>query len=231
MALPKIDTPRFNGTIASSGEEVTFRPFKVKEEKILMLASEGGEYKDMVNACAQIVSNCVENLNAYELPIFDLQDLFIQIRSKSDGALANFKLTCGNDDCGESIPYEMDLTEFKMTGLDNRPNDVIQVSEDMIIKLKYPNAAMASVIDELDDAVLVAKCIEHVVDGEETINVEEEPIEDVVNFVEDLPIDTFKEIQSFFTNMPMMEHVVEYTCPKCEHDNRISINGYEHFFG
>ena len=229
MALPKIDTPRFNGTIASSGEEVTFRPFKVKEEKILMLASEGGEYKDMVNACAQIVSNCVENLNAYELPIFDLQDLFIQIRSKSDGALANFKLTCGN--CEHSIPYEMDLTEFKMTRLDNRPNDVIQVSEDMIIKLKYPNAAMASVIDELDDAVLVAKCIEHVVDGEETINVEEEPIEDVVNFVEDLPIDTFKEIQSFFTNMPMMEHVVEYKCPECEHDNRISINGYEHFFG
>ena len=173
MALPKIDTPRFNGTIASSGNEVTFRPFKVKEEKILMMASEGGEYKDMVNACAQIVSNCVEELNAYELPIFDLQDLFIQIRSKSDGALANFKLTCGN--CEKSIPYEMDLTEFKITGLEDRPDNVIQVSEDMVVKLRYPNAAMASVIDELDDAVLVAKCIEHIVDGEETINVEEEP--------------------------------------------------------
>ena len=73
--------------------------------------------------------------------------------------------------------------------------------------------------------------IRKIVTYEETINVEEEPIEDVVNFVEDLPIDTFKEIQSFFTNMPMMEHVVEYKCPECEHDNRISINGYEHFFG
>tara|TARA_Y100000996_G_C22491397_1_gene630356 strand:+ start:94 stop:783 length:690 start_codon:yes stop_codon:yes gene_type:complete len=229
MALPKIDTPRFNGTIASSGNEVTFRPFKVKEEKILMMASEGGEYKDMVNACAQIVSNCVEELNAYELPIFDLQDLFIQIRSKSDGALANFKLTCGN--CEKSIPYEMDLTEFKITGLEDRPDNVIQVSEDMVVKLRYPNAAMASVIDELDDAVLVAKCIEHIVDGEETINVEEEPIEDVVEFVEDLPIDTFDKIKKFFENMPMMEHIVEYKCPECEHENRISINGYEHFFG
>ena len=229
MALPKIDTPRFNGTIASSGNEVTFRPFKVKEEKILMMASEGGEYKDMVNACAQIVSNCVEELNAYELPIFDLQDLFIQIRSKSDGALANFKLTCGN--CEKSIPYEMDLTEFKITGLEDRPDNVIQVSEDMVVKLRYPNAAMASVIDELDDAVLVAKCIEHIVDGEETINVEEEPIEDVVEFVEDLPIDTFDKIKKFFENMPMMEHIVEYKCPHCEHENRISINGYEHFFG
>ena len=228
MALPKIDTPRFNGTIASSGNEVTFRPFKVKEEKILMMASEGGEYKDMVNACAQIVSNCVEELNAYELPIFDLQDLFIQIRSKSDGALANFKLTCGN--CEKSIPYEMDLTEFKITGLEDRPDNVIQVSEDMVVKLRYPNAAMASVIDELDDAVLVAKCIEHIVDGEETINVEEEPIEDVVEFVEDLPIDTFDKIKKFFENMPMMEHIVEYKCPECEHENRISINGYEHFF-
>ena len=119
--------------------------------------------------------------------------MFIQIRSKSDGALANFKLTCGN--CEKSIPYEMDLTEFKITGLEDRPDNVIQVSEDMVVKLRYPNAAMASVIDELDDAVLVAKCIEHIVDGEETINVEEEPIEDVVEFVEDLPIDTFDKIK------------------------------------
>ena len=114
MALPKLDTPLHKGKLASSGKEVTFRPFKVKEEKILMLAAEGGEYEEMVNACAQIVGNCCEDVDAYTMPLFDLQDLFLQIRVQSHGAQADFRLFCGNEDCNEIVNYTMDLSEFKV---------------------------------------------------------------------------------------------------------------------
>ena len=89
MTLPRVETPMFEGNLASTGEPIKFRPFLVKEEKILMLASESDEFKDMVNACAQIVTNCCD-VNGHELTMFDLQDLFLKIRAKSVGEIADF---------------------------------------------------------------------------------------------------------------------------------------------
>ena len=111
MALPKIDTPIHEGIVASTGQKVRFRPFKVKEEKILMLAAEGGEYAEMVNACAQIVGNCCEEVEAFTLPLFDLQDLFLQIRSQSHGANADFRLYCGNEECNDCLLYTSDAAD------------------------------------------------------------------------------------------------------------------------
>ena len=232
MALPKLDTPIHKGKIASTGKEVSYRPFKVKEEKILMLASEGGEYADMVNACAQIVGNCCEDVDAFTLPMFDLQDLFLQIRCQSHGAEADFRLHCGNSECKDVTNYTMDLNEFKLTGMENLPSDFIQIpGEEIGIKLRYPGANVGTLIENMDDTELVAKCIEYVVDGEERFSIEDEPAENIVDFVEDLPLDAFNEIREFFREMPQLEHRVEYTCAKCGNENNISINGYEHFFG
>ena len=136
MALPKIDTPILRGKVASSGQDIKFRPFKVKEEKILMLATEGNEFGEMVDACAQIVNNCVqeENFDAYELPMFDLQDMFLQIRKQSQGAEAEFRLICGDQECRKSVNYTMNLDDFKVEGLENESNDLNQLSETMGIK-------------------------------------------------------------------------------------------------
>ena len=102
MTLPRVETPTFEGNLASTGEPIRFRPFLVKEEKILMLANEAEDFKDMVNACAQIVTNC-SGINGHDLTMFDLQDLFIKIRSKSVGEVADFTLSCGS--CSKTTPY------------------------------------------------------------------------------------------------------------------------------
>ena len=233
MALQKIDTPILRGKVASSGQDIKFRPFKVKEEKILMLATEGNEFGEMVDACAQIVNNCVqeENFDAYELPMFDLQDMFLQIRKQSQGAEAEFRLICGDQECRKSVNYTMDLDDFKVEGLENESNDFIQVSETMGIKLKNPTAKLGKLVEDLDDATLVAKCIDYIVDGEEQFSIEDESEADITQFVEDLPLDTFNEIRDFFGNMPQLKHTVEFTCKHCGRANKVDINGYEHFFG
>ena len=232
MALPKIDTPIHEGIVASTGQKVRFRPFKVKEEKILMLAAEGGEYAEMVNACAQIVGNCCEEVEAFTLPLFDLQDLFLQIRSQSHGANADFRLYCGNEECNEILNYTMDLKEFKITGLEDRPDSLIKVpGEEMAIKLRYPGADVGALIDKMQDVEVISKCIEYVADGEETFSMQDESEEEITRFVEDLPLDTFNEIRAFFDKMPMLEHEVEWKCKACGNENKVGINGYDHFFG
>ena len=231
MALPKLDTPLHKGKLASSGKEVTFRPFKVKEEKILMLAAEGGEYEEMVNACAQIVGNCCEDVDAYTMPLFDLQDLFLQIRVQSHGAQADFRLFCGNEDCNEIVNYTMDLSEFKVEGLEDRRKDLIEVpGAELAIKLKYPGADVGMLINKLEDIELITKCIEYVVDGEETFSLADETDEEITRFVEDLPLDTFNEMKAFFTEMPLLKHNVDWQCKACGRENSVDINGYDHFF-
>ncbi len=233
MALPKIETPVLRGKIASTGKDVRFRPFKVKEEKILMLATEGNDFGEMVDACAQIVNNCViaEDFDAYEIPMFDLQDMFLQIRKQSQGAQADFRLICGNQDCKKSINYTMELDDFKIEGLEDKPEDFIKVSDSMGIKLKYPTAKLGKLVEKLDDTQLVAKCIDYVVDGEETFSLEDETEENITQFVDDLPMDTFNEVRDFFASMPQLRHRVEFTCTDCGRENVVDINGYEHFFG
>ena len=228
MTLPRIETPMFESNLASTGELIKFRPFLVKEEKILMLASESENFKDMVNACAQIVTNCA-GIKGHELTMFDLQDLFLKIRSKSVGETADFTLTCG--ECEKPTPYALRLDEVKVVGLEKPPDNFIKINEEMGVQLRWPTALIAAEIDELTDDELVAKCIDYVVDGEETFSTEGEPAEEVASFVEELPIETMEKMREFFQQMPRIEHVVEYKCPHCETDNKININGYEHFFG
>jgi len=228
MTLPRVETPTFEGNLASTGEPIRFRPFLVKEEKILMLANEAEDFKDMVNACAQIVTNC-SGINGHDLTMFDLQDLFIKIRSKSVGEVADFTLSCGS--CSKTTPYELRLDEMKVKGLDNPPDNFIKINEEIGVQLKWPTAMVTSQIEELEDEEIIAKCIDYVVDGEETFSIEEEPLEEVASFIDDLPIEVMEKMRDFFQRMPRIEHTVEYKCPHCETDNAISINGYEHFFG
>lgn len=230
MTLPRVETPIFEGALASTRETIKFRPFLVKEEKILMLASESEEFKDMVSACCQIVTNCCGGkIDGYDLSMFDLQDLFVQIRAKSVGETADFTLTCG--ECEKKTPYTLNLEEMKVQGLDDLPDAFIRVSDEVGVNLKWPNAGIAAQAEELTDDELVAKCIDYVVDGEETFSIKEYPIEEVTSFIEDLPLDAMEKMREFFQKMPRLEHTVEYKCPHCEKDNKININGYEHFFG
>ena len=228
--LPKIETPTFDFSIPSTGEVKKFRPFLVKEEKVLMLASEGGEYKDMISACEQVVSNCsLEEIDVSKLAVFDLQHLFMRLKEKSTGETQDFTLVCGG--CKETMNYTLQLSDVKVQGLDERPDSIIKINDDVAIELQYPNANVIMNVTEDDDTAIVNHCLVKVFNGEEVLEIKDETPEHIEEFIDNLPLDVFEKIQEFFNKIPRVEHIVEYACPKCEHANRISINGYEHFFG
>lgn len=226
--LPKIETPILKLQRPSTGETLSFRPFLVREEKVLMLASEGKDINDMLLAAQQVVSNCcLEDLNVEDLTIFDLQMLFIKLKSKSVGQEQDFTLSCG--ECKQNINYTLDLDSVEVSGMDNTSDNFIKVTDDVGVRLKYPTAkAITSGSD--DDTDIIIDCIEHIVDGEETIDPKDETKEEVKEFIDNLPVAVYTQIKEFFINMPRVEHLIEFTCSACEKENVVLVNGYEHFF-
>ena len=232
--LPKVETPKAEHKIASTGEVVEYRPFLVKEDKILMLAMQDGNYEEMVKACIQIVDNCTFNkIDAATMPIFDLQDLFLQIRMLSVGEIQEFNLICGEEDCKESIKYDLNLKELIVEGLDNLPDDEIKVGDEFVIKMRWPSALdlIKGNDEQVTDLELVSDCIHSIVTEEEETLVENVEKEELEDFINDLPVDAFEKMRKFIHGMPVLQHTVEYACPKCEKEQLVGINGYEHFFG
>jgi len=229
MALPVIDTPTFELEIPSSKKTLTFRPFLVKEEKLLTLASETNEMPEMVNACQQIVSNCsFGKLDAKELAMYDLQWLFLQLRAKSVSDKQAFTLICGH--CKSNLPWEVDLNDFKIVGLDEATNNKIEISETMGLVLKHPSSTIMAKADSLDDADLITESIDYIYNEEEVFSPKEQTKEELKDFIESMPITSILQIKEFFEKTPIVENVIEFTCPKCEGKNVVSVNGYEHFF-
>tara|TARA_Y100000004_G_scaffold178986_1_gene222130 strand:+ start:285 stop:977 length:693 start_codon:yes stop_codon:yes gene_type:complete len=228
--LPKIETPLFNGTIASTGKAVKFRPFLVKEEKILMLASQSDEFKDLVNACIQIVDNCTfGEVKTEELAMFDLQDLFLQIRKNSVGDEQDFQLKCGS--CEKSTPFTLNLDDLKVKGLEDIPSGNIKLDDELAIKMKYPSAmSFANDTDQDDDLSIILSCLESIETADEAISCKDVVREDLYEFIENLPLDAFAKVREFIQAMPVLRHDIEYTCPHCSKEQTVVINGYEHFF-
>ena len=136
MALPILETPTFELTIPSTKETFKFRPFLVKEEKLLMLASESGQFQGMVEACQQVVTNCsFGELDGTKQTMFDLQYLFIQLRSNSVGKDQTFTLTCGG--CEKQTPYKLNLEDMEVHGLEDEVNNKITINDTMGLVLKY----------------------------------------------------------------------------------------------
>lgn len=227
--LPKIDTPVYDTTLALTGETVKYRPFLVKEEKILMLASVGEDYKEMVQACAQVVDNCTfETLDVENMPMFQLQDLFVKIRMASIGEEQDFNLVCGN--CEGTINYSLDLNEMGAGDLSDIADSNIEVNDNFIIKMKFPSALKVVQEEGKTDIDTIIHCIESIVTEEEEQFIKDVKREDIDDFINDLPLDVFEKMRDFIRSMPVLQKLIEYKCPHCDEDQTVNINGYEHFF-
>ena len=230
MALPVIDVPTFVLEVPGLDNKHKFRPFLVKEDKLLTLASASEDFKEMVGACVQVVENCsLGDLEVSNLAMYQLQWIFLKIKSKSVGDSQSFSLKCGK--CEDLLNYEMDITDFKVIGNTEQDKKKIEISESSGLCLKYPSIEVQSSETDLTDLEIVLNCIDYIYNEEEIIRPSEESPEEILNFVENLPLDVYDEISSFFANIPTLGHTIEYDCPKCETHNRILINGHEHFFG
>ena len=224
--LPVMETPTFYIEMIGTKEKVKFRPFLVKEEKLLILASESEDQSEMLNAMQEITDVCsFGKLTGSELPFFELQNIFIRLRSESIGQVTEFNLVCG--ECGHKTAAELDLTTIKPTLTEGHTNK-IDVGNGLGVIMRYPTS-----IDMKGDSTtydLVVSCIDSVYTADEVFTTKDLQRKDVEQFVDNLTSEQFKKITEFFLSMPRIEHKIEYDCPSCSTHNVVFLDGVESFF-
>lgn len=227
MPLPVMNTPTFDVKIYSLNKDVKFRPFLVKEEKILILAQESGDPKEMIKAMQNIVTSCSNGEVIGEtLPFFDLQNAFLRLRSQSIGNITDFLLICG--ECGHKVDTTLDLDTLELDFPENHTNKIM-LNDSVGVFMKYPNANIL-VDNETPAFDLVVSCVDKIFDNEEIYDAADEGIEAVERFVDGLTSDQFESIVKFFETSPRLEKKIEYTCPNCNTENVVLIDGVENFF-
>ena len=237
MALPKIETPTYELTLPSQDIKVQYRPFLVKEEKILLMASETGGQKDMIQAVKDIVSACTFNkINASTLPIFDLEYLFLQIRAKSVGEVSKFKILCP-DDKKTYANAEIDLSKVEVQVDDNHTNKVLlDENRKLGVVFTYPTIDSVSVGENIkaDSKTLfnvLVNCIDHIYEGDKIYPAAESTKEELDQFVEDLTQEQFETFRHFFETMPKLKHDVEIENPNTKVKSKVTLQGIQDFFG
>ena len=214
MALPKIDKPVFTMLVPSQKKQVKFRPFVVREEKILLIAQQSGQEKDMVRAIKQILTNCVqeENFNIEDLTTFDLEYMFLKLRAKSVNNVIEVSYRDIEDD--KVYDFNIDLDEVEMLEQGKVDNN-IKINDTVGVVMKYPSISLVEdVPDDLPPAelveYLVRSCIDVIYDEDAVYPAKDTSEEELTDFIESLGIETFIKIREFFDNLPRMYYKIEY---------------------
>ena len=229
MALPKLnETPKYSLTVPSTGQELRYRPYLVKEEKILLMASSSEDPKQIMNAVHDTIAACVENIDIRSLTTFDLEYIFIQLRSKSTGETSEILIKCPK--CESQQKVTIPLNEIAVT--ETKANPVIKISDTVTVVMKYPSYQDVPQTGEAEDVgfSLIASSIKEVISGDEKIDVQDEPIEGVIGFLESMTQDQFKLITKFFEDSPVVKYDLELICQKCTTASNIEIKGLQSFF-
>ena len=237
MALPIIENPRYELTLPSSDVQVQFRPFVVKEEKILLMAMETKDNNEIVTATKDILKACTyEKLDIESLPMFDIEYLLLQIRSKSVGEVAKFKVICP-DDKQTAADVELDLSIVQVQVDDDHSNKVVIDEERKLgLVLNYPSLGITKAgFDVNKENVetmfnVVASCIDHIYEGDKTYPAKDSTKKELVEFLEGLSQQAFLKIKKFFDTMPQLRHEVEVINPKTGIKSTVTFKGLQDFF-
>lgn len=238
MALPKIEVPTYELTLPSEDKKIKYRPFLVREEKILYIAMETGQNKEMINALKDVVGACTfDVLNVDRLPIFDIEYLFLQIRAKSVSEITKFRAICP-DDGKTYVETEVDLTKVEVQVDDAHTNRIIlDTQRNLGLVLKYPtlkNYDIGRGLDNIEiDKVfnILIDCIDHIFEGDKIYPAKDTSKQELKDFIEGLPQDAFTKIKSFFDTMPKLKHEIEVTNPNTNVTSKIVLTGIADFFG
>ena len=236
MALPKIDIPTYELTLPSVDQQVKYRPFLVKEEKLLMMALESGEDADMKNATIDLVNSCTfGKIKAEELPLFDIEYLFLNIRAKSVGEVAKFQVICPDDKI-TLVPVDIDLTEVNVQVDDKHNNNILlDESRNLGIVMRYPTLRLVPMgIDKNMNADkifnLMVSCIDHIYEGDKVYPAKDSSKSELVEFFNNLNSAQFQLIKTFFDEMPKLRHTIKVTNPKTKKESEITFSGLQDFF-
>ena len=232
MALPKINTVLYDLELPSSGEMIEYRPFLVKEEKILLMALEGKDEKEMVKAIKQIITQCVatEKFNINKLAMVDLEYLFLNIRGKAVGDVSTISF---EHECGEIIKLDVDLSKVEIVNNKNI-SDLVNLTEDIMIRLKPPSldnvigVANKNQIDVVMD--IVRECLVEIIQGKDVFSAQDHTKEELDEFLNSLNSGQFQKIQTYYESLPKMKQDIEYNCPKCGETKKETLEGLASFF-
>jgi len=237
MALPKVETPTYELTLPSQDVKVKFRPFLVKEEKILLMAMESGKENEIYDATKQIVDSCTFNsLDTENLPMFDLEFIFLNIRARSVGEISKFKVLCP-DDKKTYADVEVDLTKVEVQVDDEHTNRIIVDEKRQLgVVLKYPTMQVLKSGTNIDNASMdtvfdmLTTCVDHIFEGEKTYPAKDSTTQEIKEFFESLSQESFAKIKKFFDTMPRVRHEFEVTNPKTNVKSKITLSGLNDFF-
>ena len=237
MPLPKISTPTYELVIPSSGKKIKYRPFLVKEEKVLIIAMESEDTTQIANAVKDVIKSCIltRGIKVEELSTFDIEYLFLNIRGKSVGEEVEVLVTCPDDGITK-VPMTINLDEIQVQVDDNHSKD-IRLDDTLILRMKYPsmeefvknNFVLGDVnVDDTFDIVM--SCIEQVYNEEESWSAKDCTKKELKEFVEQLSSKQFKEIENFFATMPKLSHTIIVKNPNTGVENEVVLEGLGSFF-
>ena len=239
MPLPKIATPTYELVLPSSNKKIKFRPFLVKEEKILIIAMESQDTTQIANAVKDVISHCIisRGIKVEKLSTFDIEYLFLNIRGKSVGEDIEVMVTCP-DDGKTQVPTSINIDSIKVITSDDHEKD-IKLDEQYTLRMKYPslnefiknNFASATDMNVDDTFDLIASCIDQVYSEEESWTSADCTKKELKQFLEQLDSKQFKAIEKFFETMPKLSHTVKLTNPNTKVESEIVLEGLQNFFG
>ena len=244
MALPKVSTPTYELTVPSTGEKVSYRPFLVKEEKMLLMAAEDQNISTITKAMRDIISTCTEGeVDLKTLAPYDIEYIFLQLRGKSIGDVINLNLKkpdsieCEESECPGSTEIKVNIDDIKIdtsTIVDSK----IQLTEDIGIKLAFPQldsvqkyTTKGKAMDAGGVFKMINDCIEYIWEGKEIYKAKDSTQKELNDFIESLNTEQFNKIRNFFESMPRLRHEVTWTCSKCDKSAPLLLEGIDSFFG
>ena len=234
MALPKLNNATYELTLQSTGVQIKYRPFLVKEQKALMIAQESGDEKIMQDAFAQIISDCVlDDVEPYKMPIFDVEFIFLRIRGKSVGEKVTLNLLCPDDE-KTRVDVEIDLEEVGIQMKKDHTN-VIKLTKDIKMIMNYPclrDMTLTAVDDSRVETMfkLIKQCVYEIHDGKDIYNRVDISEKELEEFLNNMSNDNLENITEFFETMPKLVHVIEVKNPKTKKKVQIPIEGMQSFF-
>ncbi len=237
MSLPKLNTPEYRLNVPSTDEEIRYRPFLVKEEKVLLVAQETGTDKATYDAIRNIIKSCtMEEIDIDRLPLFDMEYIFLNIRAKSVGEIAKLKVKCPDD--GETeVEVEVDLTKI-VVEMDENHDARIKLTDDIGVLMMYPNFGTVTKqsietpkgkeTEKLFD--MISDCMYQIWQGEETFDAMDYSVKDRKAFLDSLNHQQFEKLQNFFETMPTLKKEIEVTNPKTKVTSTLTLQGIAAFF-
>ena len=235
MALPQVNTPTYELAVPSTDEKIKYRPFLVKEEKILLIAMESQEQSGILSAVKNIVKSCTfEKFNVGKAPIFDVEYIFLQIRAKSVGEVSTVNLRCP-DDNETFVKTDIDLMEVEVEMKEEHTNK-IELTDEMGMIMTYPTldsfTGDTTVVNATNMLDIIANCVAQIYDkkGEDVYDAKDSTNQELIDFLESLNSKQFKEVQKFFDTMPRLTHTVTIENPKTKVKSDITLSGLNDFF-